>query len=127
MMLPCGEDWDINCGALAASKDLQIDIWFHRSYTVTSLNLFPGTECYLSNGYDIVSQSERPRPSASEVKLEDNASERSPFHYNRTIRSLFGIDWIGNIVVLKRGRRDRSSVVNITRREISLINALVNR
>ncbi|OJT05576.1 hypothetical protein TRAPUB_3589 [Trametes pubescens] len=78
------------------------------------LNCFPGTTCRLLNGYDIVA-----------LPLGGRRCTRG--NTNNVIRRMFCTDWIGNLLVFKRGRYDTSRTISISRTEMSLINALVHR
>ncbi|KAI0359244.1 hypothetical protein OH77DRAFT_1395663, partial [Trametes cingulata] len=106
------DEFDPACGAMANTEDLDFADWFDEpdNFVIASVECFPGTECWLQNGFDIVTV-------ADSRGAEGNAA----------IRALFGIDWIGNLLVVKRGRFDRSRAVSITRPEVSMISALVHR
>lgn len=118
VLIPCGDGYDPASGAYPSSEDLDFDKWFCQRRMITSLCFFPGTDCYLENGYDIIAvRQSRRRPG-----LQPTCS--SP---NTTLDHLFAVPWRGNLIVVKRGRRDRTRAVNITRRELTLINTLVER
>ncbi|KAI1783983.1 hypothetical protein LXA43DRAFT_902531, partial [Ganoderma leucocontextum] len=119
ILVPCSEDWDAACGAKPCSGDLDVSKWFCQSQIIASIDRFPGTTCWLQNGYDIIAvrqarrRSRRARATCSQV--------------NTTIHDMFSVGWRGNLIVFKRGCRDTSRVVNITEREVPLMNALVHR
>ncbi len=113
VLVPPKDDWDPACGAFAGTDDLDVGDWFGDNHVIESVNYFPGTECFLANGYDIVMLAHQ----------EDSAADS----INSTICRMFGVEWAGNLLVVKRGRRDSTRAVNITRTEISLINAMVER
>ena len=71
---------------------------------------FPGTTCDLFGGYEIFFT----RPPASDLP-------------NGLAYKMFRIRWRGNIIVVKRGRNPRGDAIHITRPEVWLINALVER
>ncbi|KAI9057842.1 hypothetical protein FKP32DRAFT_1582757, partial [Trametes sanguinea] len=115
VLLASREDWDPACGAYASSEDLDTDVWFRDSdrLATMSVSYFPGTECWLRNGFDIVAL--RPLGGGDSVPV------------NTAIRKLFSLNWHGNLLVIKRGRYDSSRAISITQPEISLINAVVQR
>ncbi len=81
---------------------------------MTSLHYFPGTDCHLKNGYDV-------------FVLACLERSRRVDELNLTVQSLFSLRWTGNIIVVKRGFRDRGCALSITPPEVSLINSLVER
>ncbi|KAI0713862.1 hypothetical protein C8Q76DRAFT_620824 [Earliella scabrosa] len=101
VLVSSSNEWDPACGAEPTADDLVLQKWFCQRVRIDHVNHFPGTTHRLANGYDIVTV--------------------------RQIREMFSVKWRGNIIVLKRARRDQDQVVNITRPEVSLINALVHR
>lgn len=118
VLVPCNLEYDPACGARPSSDDLDFDKWFCQTPIITELSCFPGTTCWLQNSYDIVfvpqpRRCERIRPACS--------------RWNTVLRRLFDVPWRGSLIVVKRGYRDPHSVVHITRREIALINTLVER
>ncbi|OSC96201.1 hypothetical protein PYCCODRAFT_1379581, partial [Trametes coccinea BRFM310] len=115
VLLSSREDWDPACGAFASAEDLDTDVWFRDSdrFAIVPVTYFPGTECWLRNGFDIVAL----RP----------LGDSDPVPLNTAIRRLFSMDWHGNLLVIKRGRYDSSRAISITPPEISLINAVVQR
>lgn len=82
---------------------------------MTSVDYFPGTRCYLANGYDIITLSRRAR----------NMFTTPPL--NQTISRMFAINWPGALLVVKRARRHRGRAIHITAPEIPLIGTLVER
>ncbi|KAJ3018854.1 hypothetical protein NUW54_g234 [Trametes sanguinea] len=115
VLLSSREDWDPACGAFASTEDLDTDVWFRDSdrFAIVPVTYFPGTECWLRNGFDIVAL----RP----------LGDSDPVPLNTAIRRLFSMDWHGNLLVIKRGRYDSGRAISITPPEISLINAVVQR
>ena len=119
LLLPVSGDWDPACGAPPYAEDFDTSDWFDGDkQVITEVYSIPGTSCYLSNGYDIVSV----RRSIPERC--PSGQSQSP---NRTLDRLFGIDWPGNLMVMKRGSRGYGRVVHITTPEVSTINAIVQR
>ncbi|KAH9850106.1 hypothetical protein C2E23DRAFT_861597 [Lenzites betulinus] len=90
VLLPCRDDWDPACGCPAYSEDLDTDYWLEGAQSVAQVNSFPGTDCHLPNGYDIITLSSTARRTASR---------------NATLRRLFSIDWAGSLLVVKRAHR----------------------
>ena len=113
--VPPVETWDPMCGAFANTEDLNVDNWFCEGRIITSINCFPGTDCRLRNGYDIVTLQPIPRRYGG------------PDDVNTNIRHNFYANVIGNLMVFKRSQTDNSRVVNITSPEISLVRAMVQR
>ncbi len=113
VLIPSRDDWDPACGASASSDDFNTDRWFGGWQVLDSIYTFPGTDCRLGNSFDIITL----RPGAAHVTQMANSS----------IRRLFDTKWMGNLLVVKRGRYDYNRAINITRSEVSLINALVER
>lgn len=114
VLLPSREDWDPACGCPAFTDDLDTDMWFEGTQSVTAVESFPGTNCYLFNGYDIITLSGKDRRSVTATP-------------NETLRRLFSIEWSGSLLVVKRASRYRGRAVHITPPEISLISTLVER
>ncbi|KAH9848479.1 hypothetical protein C2E23DRAFT_739641, partial [Lenzites betulinus] len=114
VLLPSRKDYDPACGCNAWSVDLNTDDWFSGPQTMTTLHHFPGTDCRLKNGYDVFVLGRRER----RIKSEGT---------NQAVKTLFAVRWTGNIVVVKRGFRDRGCALSITSPEVSLINSLVER
>lgn len=113
VLIPARDDWDPACGASASSEDFDTDRWFGGRQVLESVHTFPGTDCRLVNSFDIITLC----PDAAHVTHTANSS----------IRRLFDTEWTGNLLVVKRGRYDYSRAINITRSEVSLINAMVER
>ncbi|KAH9846471.1 hypothetical protein C2E23DRAFT_744019, partial [Lenzites betulinus] len=113
ILLPAKEDWDPACGAYANTEDLDTDRWFQEDPIIDSVHCFPGTDCGLLNGYDILSL--------------QPYGDRDTAGANNTVHRLFSMEWTGNLIVVKRGRFDPSRAVHISRSEINLINTLVHR
>lgn len=107
------EKWDQGCGAAPAVDDYDINPWVGDRYKIWDVDIFPGTVCELRNGYSIV---------ASRIRQDGKGIKN-----NSTMRSMFGAKWKGNLLVFKRAVRDSCSVVNITPREMGLIDVLVHR
>ncbi|KAI0735611.1 hypothetical protein C8Q76DRAFT_611805, partial [Earliella scabrosa] len=95
-------EWEPACGADPTPDDLKLAHWFGRRHIVSEVNDFPGTNIPLQNSYYIL-------------------AVRQPDPTTMSLR------WRGNVIVLKRARRDRDRVMHITRPEIALINTLVHR
>ncbi|KAI0328311.1 hypothetical protein GY45DRAFT_1255252, partial [Cubamyces sp. BRFM 1775] len=114
ILVPTLDDWDPSCGCAASTADLDVKKWFVGGRRIKTLWRFPGTEIELQNYYDIVA-------------LKKPARRIAVNQENRAIKKLFAHKWNGNILVLKRGRYDKSRVVSITQPEIALINAMVHR
>ncbi|KAH9854465.1 hypothetical protein C2E23DRAFT_726780, partial [Lenzites betulinus] len=114
VLLPSRDSYDPACGCNAWSVDLDTDEWFGGPQSMTSIHHFPGTDCRLKNGYDIFVLARRER-------------RRRLDGVNHTVQRLFDVRWSGNVIVVKRGFRDRGCALNITPPEISLINSLVER
>ena len=119
VLIPCNDEYDPACGAAPSAEDLEYSKWFCQTQVVSSVDYFPGTACWLQNGYYIVSVRQVPRGTRHPV--------RTCSRLNTALHELFAVPWRGNVIVFKRARRDQGSVVDITRREISLINTLVHR
>lgn len=113
LLLPPRDDWDADGGSPVWAEDLDTDAWV-RSPQTASVDELPGTTCYLANGYNIIFQRRR-------------AARGSRGPLNNTVRTLFSLDWLGNIIVIKRARRDRNQAIHITPPEISVINAVVQQ
>lgn len=114
ILVPARDDWDPACGAHANTEDFDTDGWVRgEDHIISSLHCFPGTGCRLQNGYDIVA-----------LPL---GSRRTRSSVNNVIRRLFGTEWTGNLLVFKRGRYDTSRTISVSRTEMSLVNALVQR
>ena len=58
-------------------------------------------------------------------KIEVGHSPGAPLFM--LIQRMFGLEWMGNILVVKLSRRDRDAAMHITKPEISLLNVLVER
>lgn len=116
VLLPPREEWDNACGAHASPEDLDTDDWFEKpeETTIFSVDCFPGTNCYLRNGYDIIVA--QPRQDENNNAAHNQAIETEMAHF-----------WLGNMVVVKRGCSDRARAVSISRPELSMISALVER
>ncbi|KAI0735639.1 hypothetical protein C8Q76DRAFT_611741, partial [Earliella scabrosa] len=112
-------EWDPNCGAEPSSEDLLLGQWFRQRYFIHSICKFPGTDHWLGSCYDIIAVRQT---SPASVRIRTASSSK-----NSTLRDLFSHNWRGNLLVFKRGLRDQARVVNMTRAEISLVNALVHR
>ena len=103
-----------------SSYDLEIDVWFPDGASTTSVVTFPGTQCPLKNGYDILVNAQPPDHLNPNGKIQQSV--------NRTIRSMFSLDWHGNILIIKRGcRSNKTGIVTMSRPEVSLINTLLHR
>ena len=113
LLLPPRDDWDPAGGSPVWAEDLDTDAWIATPQTA-SIDEFPATTCYLANGYNIIFQRRRP-------------TRGSRGALNNTVRTLFSLDWLGNIIVIKRARRDRNQAIHITPPEISVINAVVQQ
>lgn len=124
ILLPASHDWDPSCGAPACSEDLDMDSWFPRARKIDPVDYFPGTRTHLANGYDIVTLR---RASRSDCSLHRSRHGVSCQCMNRSLCSLFHIGWSGSVVVVKRAKFRRDRAVSITRPEVSLINAVVQR
>ena len=112
VLLAAREDWDPACGALSSTEDLDMSDWLgSTNHRITPMNCIPGTDCYLRNGFDIVTLRQDGRPSQA----------------NSTLQKMFSQEWFGNLLVVKRGFYDRSRAISITSSEVSTINALVER
>ncbi len=116
VLLPPREEWDDACGAHASPEDLDTDDWFEKpeETTIFSVDCFPGTGCYLRNGYDI-------------IVVHPEQDQHNDGERNQAIETGMAHLWSGNMVVVKRGRFDRARAVSITRLEVSMISALVER
>ncbi|KAH9858155.1 hypothetical protein C2E23DRAFT_880808 [Lenzites betulinus] len=114
LLLPSRASFDPACGSSAWSEDLDTDEWFGGPQTIASIRSFPGTNCWLKNGYDV-------------IVLARRARRRRPAELNKTVQKLFALPWVGNILVVKRGFRERGCALNITQPEVSLINSLIER
>ena len=115
VLLAAREEWDPACGASVSTEDLDTTDWLDQRQVITSINSFPGTDCYLRNGFDIVAL-----PSGK-------STDRDAAQTNKTILEMFSMNWSGNILVVKRGCYDRSRAISICQAEISTINAIVQR
>ncbi|KAJ3005191.1 hypothetical protein NUW54_g1070 [Trametes sanguinea] len=115
VLVPACDDWDPACGAEASTLDLDVSNWFEGQHQViTPINTFPGTECRLTNGYDIIS-----------LHTDNHTSTDAPI--NAAIISSFAMRWPGNLLVVKQAQSDRSRVISITASEVPLANAMVHR
>ena len=119
VLVSSSNEWDPACGAEPTADDLILQKWFCQRVRIDHVNHFPGTTHRLANGYDIVTVRQSITTS---VRMRTASSAK-----NSAVREMFSVKWRGNIIVLKRARRDQDQVVNITRPEVSLINALVHR
>ncbi|KAI0349462.1 hypothetical protein OH77DRAFT_1525652 [Trametes cingulata] len=114
VLLSPREDFDPACGAPASSEDLDANEWFGGEPTISAINQYPGTSYWLRNGYDVIALDQEGR--------QDPAAES-----NITLWHLFGVEWVGNLVVVKRAIHDRSRAVHITSSEVSLVNVMVQQ
>ncbi|KAI0349058.1 hypothetical protein OH77DRAFT_1515053 [Trametes cingulata] len=114
VLLQPKDDFDPACGAFASTDDLDMDVWFggSDSYSISSVDHIPGTHAFLLNGFDVVA-----------LRLADTEPVVAPA--NDAVERQFSLTWHGNLLVVKRGRYDRSRAISITPSEISTINALV--
>lgn len=119
VLIPCNGEYDLASGANASTEDLEFSQWFCQRTVITPLGYFPGTDCSLQNSYDIVAV---PQPSRDCPETDSTCSRT-----NTTLDWLFSVPWRGNLIVVKRGRRDPSRVVHITQPELALIDTLVER
>ncbi len=114
VLLPIRNDYDPACGSLPWPEDLNVDKWFGRQQRSVTLWEYPGSDTRLGNGFDIFFLTARGR--------------RSHYgHPNDLVQALFSVDWRGNLLVVKRGCRERGSAVSITRPEIPLIGNFVEQ
>ncbi|KAH9895267.1 hypothetical protein C8Q73DRAFT_790434 [Cubamyces lactineus] len=112
VFLAAREDWDPACGAPLSTDDLDMSDWLgSTNHRVTRMNRIPGTDCYLRNGFDIVT-------------LRPDGCDALP---NATIQTMFSKEWVGNLLVVKRGCHDPSRAISVTQSEVSTIDALVDR
>lgn len=112
VFLAAREDWDPACGTPLSTDDLDLSDWLgDANHRVTSMNCIPGTDCYLRNGFDIVT-------------LRPDGCVAQP---NTTIQTMFSKEWVGNLLVVKRGCHDPSRAISVTQSEVSTIDALVDR
>ncbi|KAI9065716.1 hypothetical protein FKP32DRAFT_1567365, partial [Trametes sanguinea] len=114
VLLPCRDDWDRGCACPLHPEDLDVEQFFSDCPRVSSVDCLPGTLCSLANGYTIIS-----------VSQTDHYSGATP--RNQAIQRQFSIQWLGSLVIIKRGRRHRARAVHITPPEVSLINSVVQR
>ena len=112
-------EYDPACGAEPATPDLMVQKWFRQRCRIYRVDRFPGTNHRLANGYDIITVRQA---IPGVVRMRPSSSAK-----NSAIRHMFSERWRGNVIVLKRARRDTDRIVNITRPEVSLVNALVHR
>lgn len=110
MRLPPCDDYDPACGCDPSPECLQVGKWFRWTPKSESVYDFPGTDCNLGHGYRIFSS-----------QPDDGSGP------NRLIKKMFDVNWWGNIVVMKTGRRYFGVALNITAPEICLISALLER
>ena len=115
VLLAASQDWDPACGAFISTEELDIGDWLNGGQVIASLDSFPGTNCYLRNGFDIV------------TLPQGTSTDDSDIQTNKTILEMFSINWSGNVLVIKRGCYDRSRAISICQAEISTINAIVQR
>ena len=113
--VPPNETWDLDCGSPANTEDFNLDNWFCEDRIITSISCFPGTDCRLRNGYDIVTLQPTPERYGG------------PDVVNDYIRRKFSIDIIGDLMVFKRSQLDHTRVVSVTSPEIPLVCAMVQR
>ncbi|KAI9058549.1 hypothetical protein FKP32DRAFT_1581860, partial [Trametes sanguinea] len=114
VLLPSRFTYDPACGCAAWPEDLDTDSWFKGTHMATSIDYFPGTDCRLKNGYEIFFMGRRDR------RIQRGET-------NAVLWKLFALKWPGNLIVMKRGFRDRGRTLHITKSEVSLINSLVER
>ncbi|KAI0324871.1 hypothetical protein GY45DRAFT_1262010, partial [Cubamyces sp. BRFM 1775] len=114
LLLANGADWDPECGCPVYPEDLDTSQWFPSDQTETTVDYFPGTRCWLANGYSILS-----------VPRKEDGRGTAPI--NEVISRLFAIEWRGPLVVVKRARRHSLQAINITSPEVSMVNAVVER
>ena len=119
VLLPCDDDYNPARGSPPEPIDLDLSRWFSQAQIISKVDYFPGTSCWLRNGYAIIAVRQ---PSGCSPRIRPSSSPA-----NTAVHEMFSMHWMGNIIVVKRGRRARHRVVNITRSEISLVNALVHR
>ncbi|KAI9061998.1 hypothetical protein FKP32DRAFT_1531941, partial [Trametes sanguinea] len=113
VLLPCTDDWDQACGCPVHTEDLDVRCWFGGKPSVDRVRRFPGTQCYLTNGFDIL--------------FSRQPEESEPHDANRALQESFAIDWHGSLLVVKQGRRNCGHAVHITSPEIGLVGTLVQR
>ncbi len=119
VLLGTGDDWDPNCGCPPYPEDLDVAQWFPENRAVSSLERFPGTQCHLGNGYDIISLR------GSGVGRHAGHESHEWARANETLHRLFSIEWMGPLIAVKRARHHSGRAINITPAEVSLINAVV--
>ena len=112
-------EWEPACGADPTPDDLKLAHWFGRRHIVSEVNDFPGTNIPLQNSYYILAVRQ---PDPTSPRMHTGCAGK-----NTAIKSTMSLRWRGNVIVLKRARRDRDRVMHITRPEIALINTLVHR
>ncbi|KAI1782446.1 hypothetical protein LXA43DRAFT_905780, partial [Ganoderma leucocontextum] len=115
VLLPTEDEWEPACGAPPYAEDFDASGWFDGDHEIVPIYEFPGTGCFLDNGFDIF---------ISAPPKSRNTAARPPI--NQTLQRLFSVSWRGSLIVMKRSSRDRRSI-HITRPEISLINVVVQR
>lgn len=108
--LPIDDDYDPACGCAPGVDDLIMAKWFGRCPETEWVHRFPGTDCRLGHSYHV-------------------CFAASPFTCarNRLIWRMFGIRWMGNVVVVKCSSREFGRVVHITRYEVRMVCALLER
>lgn len=111
VLLSHTEEWTWECGAPLGSEFLDMSTWFRlRPPRRASIDREPRTNLALSNGFDIYFDAQPGRRGIT----------------NASIELTYGLKWPGNVIVVKRSRRDDYTAAHITAAEVSLVGILVH-